>query len=89
MTAGCGRFPLLSLSPPLPPLLLLLLLPCRYVVVVQERGLRSAVELPELPGVEYVYYGGACYEWGIVGWLLQVNSSCIRCMIMENKATAE
>ncbi|KAF6262624.1 hypothetical protein COO60DRAFT_600618 [Scenedesmus sp. NREL 46B-D3] len=44
---------------------------CRYLVVVQERGLRSAVELPDVPGVEYVFYSGACYEWGIVGWLLQ------------------
>lgn len=53
-------------------LLLLLLLPCRYVVVVQERGLRSAVQLPEVLGVEYVYYSGTCFEWGMVGWLLQV-----------------
>jgi hypothetical protein len=30
------------------------------------------VELPDVPSVEYVYYGGACYEWGIIGWLLQV-----------------
>ncbi|WIA42667.1 hypothetical protein OEZ86_008629 [Tetradesmus obliquus] len=44
---------------------------CRYVVLVQERGLRSAVQLPEVLGVEYVYYGGTCFEWGMVGWLLQ------------------
>jgi len=43
---------------------------CKYVVLVQERSLHSAVELPSVPGLQYIYYAGPCYEWGMVGWLL-------------------
>lgn len=43
---------------------------CKYIVVVHEKSLHS-VEVPTLPEVTYVYYGGSCYEWGIVGWLFK------------------
>lgn len=43
---------------------------CAYLVVVHEKALHSVEELPAVPGVTYIYYGGACYEWGIVGWAL-------------------
>lgn len=43
---------------------------CRYVVVVQEKSLRS-VNLPQVPEITYIYYGGSCFEWGIVGWLFK------------------
>eukprot|EP00878_Enallax_costatus_P034239 GHUV01037944.1.p1 GENE.GHUV01037944.1~~GHUV01037944.1.p1 ORF type:complete len:289 (+),score=39.82 GHUV01037944.1:1474-2340(+) len=47
---------------------------CTYIVVVQEKSLRS-INLPQVPEITYVYYSGSCFEWGIVGWLLKESNS--------------
>ena len=44
---------------------------CSYVVLVQLQSLSAAGELPALPGLQYLYYGGKCMEWGMVGWVME------------------
>jgi len=44
---------------------------CAYVVVVQLKAFTATEELPAVPAVQYLYYGGKCLEWGMVGWALQ------------------
>lgn len=41
------------------------------MVVVQLQSFKGSQELPALPGVRYLYYGGRCLEWGMVGWVLE------------------
>jgi hypothetical protein len=48
---------------------------CSYIVLVQERSLHSAIELPAIANVQYIYYAGPCYEWGMIGWLLSEDIS--------------
>jgi hypothetical protein len=39
--------------------------------VVQLKAFKAADQLPAVPAVQYLYYGGKCLEWGMVGWVLQ------------------
>ncbi len=42
------------------------------------KSFKAFGELPTLPSVQYLYHGGRCMEWGMVGWVLessQVGSS--------------
>eukprot|EP00775_Hariotina_reticulata_P008529 gene8529-8711_t len=45
------------------------------LITYQERSLHSAIELPAIANVQYIYYAGPCYEWGMVGWLLSEDIS--------------
>lgn len=35
------------------------------------KAFKAAGELPAVPAVQYLYYGGSCLEWGMLGWVLQ------------------